>query len=145
MPKIFLEEDFTYTSEQLFSIVADIESYNQFLPWCEGANIVEYKDKNLVIADLIIGYKGINKTYRSQVQLDQLHGYIKVDLISGPFKHLYQEWKFLKTDHGCKVIFDIDFALHSHFLETIIKSITPTICQKFIKAFSERADKLFSK
>jgi len=28
-----------YTPEQLFSLVADIERYPEFLPWCVGARI----------------------------------------------------------------------------------------------------------
>src|SRR5712691_10710041 len=39
-----------YTPEQLFALVADIERYPEFLPWCIGARIRERKP-DLIVAD----------------------------------------------------------------------------------------------
>ena len=36
-----------YTPEQLFDLVADIERYPEFLPWCVGARIRK-RDGNVV-------------------------------------------------------------------------------------------------
>jgi coenzyme Q-binding protein COQ10 len=45
-----------YTPEQLFDLVADIEKYPEFLPWCVAARILSKTDKEIV-ADLSVGYK----------------------------------------------------------------------------------------
>ena len=36
MPTHAEERVFPYTPEQLFALVADIERYPEFLPWCVG-------------------------------------------------------------------------------------------------------------
>ena len=36
-----------YTSEQMFLLVDDVDSYANFLPWCKGTKIHERSDKNL--------------------------------------------------------------------------------------------------
>ena len=33
-----------YPAEQLFDLVADIERYPEFLPWCVGARVRERRD-----------------------------------------------------------------------------------------------------
>src|ERR1700728_4867829 len=58
-----------YTQEQLFALVADIERYPEFLPWCVGARIKE-RQANLVVADLIIGFKVFRERFTSRVVLD---------------------------------------------------------------------------
>src|SRR5258708_11802671 len=40
-----------YTQQQLFDLVADIERYPEFLPWCVGARVRERKP-DLIVADL---------------------------------------------------------------------------------------------
>ena len=39
-----------YTPDQLFNLVADVNKYPEFLPWCVGARI-RSKEERLVIAD----------------------------------------------------------------------------------------------
>src|SRR6185437_9353655 len=45
-----------YRAEQLFDLVADVERYPEFLPWCLGARIRE-RSNNTITADLLIGFK----------------------------------------------------------------------------------------
>src|SRR5690348_17969674 len=59
-----------YTAEQLFDLVADVERYPEFLPWCVGARIRERK-RNEIVADLIIGYRMIRERFTSRVVLDR--------------------------------------------------------------------------
>src|SRR5713101_1996081 len=57
-----------YTPEQLFALVADIERYPEFLPWCVGARIRERKP-DLIVADLIIGFRMFRERFTSRVAL----------------------------------------------------------------------------
>ena len=41
MPQHYIEETLPYSQKQLFDLVADIENYPQFIPWCEAAKIIE--------------------------------------------------------------------------------------------------------
>src|ERR1700745_4386486 len=58
-----------YTPEQLFALVADIERYPEFLPWCLAARIKERR-ADLIVADLIIGFRMFRERFTSRVALD---------------------------------------------------------------------------
>src|SRR3546814_17633978 len=58
-----------YTQEQLFALVAEVERYPEFLPWCIAARIRSRQD-NVVVADLVIGFKLVRDRLTSRVQLD---------------------------------------------------------------------------
>src|SRR5580658_8040414 len=57
-----------YRPDQLFDLVADIEKYPEFLPWCLGARIRTRKP-NEVTADLVIGFKMYRERFTSRVVL----------------------------------------------------------------------------
>ena len=45
-----------HSPQQMFALVADIEKYPEFLPWCVGTRI-RSNDGVVVLADMVIGYK----------------------------------------------------------------------------------------
>ena len=49
-----------YSQEQLFNLVADVERYPEFLPWCLGARVRE-RQGNVITADLLIGFKMVRE------------------------------------------------------------------------------------
>ena len=62
-----------YTKDQMFDLVADIDRYSEFLPWCNDSKIIDRKkvgDQEILTADLEIGYDQFVYTYRSEVILD---------------------------------------------------------------------------
>ena len=77
-----------YTPEQLFALVADIERYPEFLPWCIGARIRE-RSADLIVADLIIGFRMFRERFTSRVELDPPRR-IDVTYAEGPFRYLEQ-------------------------------------------------------
>ena len=58
-----------FTPDQLFEMVSDVQSYPKFLPWCVGARI-RSADDELIVADLMIGYKLLRERFTSRVTLD---------------------------------------------------------------------------
>lgn len=144
MPVHSVEKILPYTQKQLYDLVADISSYPKFIPWCEAARVWE-KEGDKILADLVIRFKGISGKYTSRVLLDEAEYEISVDLAQGPFKHLYQGWKFSKVSGGTKVEFDIDFELRSKILEKIVDLMFYDACDKMMVAFTKRADELYAK
>ena len=67
-----------YRPDQLYALVAGIEHYPKFLPWCVGARIRE-RTTNVVVADLIIGFKVFRERFTSRVTLDPEAKRIDVD------------------------------------------------------------------
>ncbi|MCK0413582.1 hypothetical protein MVT50_24465, partial [Salmonella sp. L-S2809] len=72
MPKFDTTRPVVHRAEQMFDLVADVESYPQFLPMCESLKVRSRKErdgKTLLIADMTVGYKLIRETFTSQVLL----------------------------------------------------------------------------
>src|ERR1700684_3520382 len=59
-----------YTPEQLFDLVADVEKYPRFLPWCVASRI-RSKTENQLVADLTIGFGPFPESFTSRVTLDR--------------------------------------------------------------------------
>jgi coenzyme Q-binding protein COQ10 len=126
-----------YTPEQLFNLVADIESYPEFLPWCVGTRILR-REENVVYADLMVGFKMVREVYTSKVILDH-PDLINVKYQKGPFKYLNNYWKFKTDEAGCEIEFFIDFEFRSRILRGIIGPFFGDAVNRMVSAFEDRA------
>jgi len=131
-----------YTAEQLFDLVADVERYPEFLPWCVGARIRERGDR-LLVADLLIGFKMIRERFTSRVALDR-PGRIDVTYSDGPFRYLDNHWVFSpQSDGGCVIDFFVDFEFRSRVLQKLIGVLFNEAVKRMVSAFEARARALY--
>lgn len=133
-----------YKSEQLFNLVADIEKYPQFLPWCRAARILKKEGENTLLAELIISFKHLTESYVSRVTLHPpaAAGYaaIEVDMVSGPFQYLVNHWKFIpRPDGGTDIDFFVDFEFRSKLLNAMIGGLFQRAADSMGEAFEKRA------
>ena len=77
MPTHAEKRHLPYRPQQLFDLVADIERYPEFLPWCVGARIRSRTEREIV-ADLMIGFRLIRERFTSRVTLDRERNRIDV-------------------------------------------------------------------
>ena len=147
MPKQQENKTVRYTKDQMFDLVADIERYDEFLPWCNNSKIINTKkegDKKIVIADLEIGYDQFVYTYRSEVKLYEDKSQINVRNLDGPFKYLENSWKFTTVnDFECEIQFSIDFELNVSLLDILMKKFFDLAFQKMVDAFVARANEIY--
>jgi coenzyme Q-binding protein COQ10 len=130
-----------YTQEQLFALVADIERYPEFLPWCIGARIRE-RQADLVVADLIIGFKLFRERFTSRVALDP-PGKIDVTYAEGPFRYLDNHWTFTPVAEGCRLDFFVDFEFKSRLMQRVIEILFGEAVRRMVGAFEKRARDLY--
>jgi coenzyme Q-binding protein COQ10 len=131
-----------YTREQLFNLVADIERYPEFLPWCVGARIRERRD-NEILGDLLIGYKMVRERFTSRVVLSRPDR-IDVSYSEGPFKYLNNHWLFLpQSDGRCLIDFYVDFEFRSKMLQKIMEMFFNEAVKRMVGAFETRAHQLY--
>nr|WP_281413078.1 type II toxin-antitoxin system RatA family toxin [Marivibrio halodurans] len=131
-----------YGPDQMFELVADVGRYPEFLPWCRGARVRERTD-TLVVADLIVGFKGITERFTSRVSLDRANRSIDVEYQDGPFKYLENHWEFHEREGGCLVDFYVDFEFRSRFLQTMIGAVFTEAVRRMVNAFEARARQLY--
>jgi coenzyme Q-binding protein COQ10 len=141
MPTHAEERVLPYTPEQLFGLVADIERYPEFLPWCVGARIKERRP-DLVVADLIIGFRMFRERFTSRVSLDP-PSRIDVAYSEGPFRYLNNHWTFSPVPGGCRVGFFVDFEFRSRLLQRLIEVLFGEAVRRMVGAFENRARKLY--
>lgn len=132
-----------YTADQMFDLVADVERYPQFLPWCTAVRI-RSREGNVFTADLLAAFGAFREKFTSRVTLHKTGRTITVEYLDGPFKHLKNNWKFEpQADGGCVVDFDIDFAFKSRALEMLISKVFTKAVMKMTAAFDTRAHALY--
>ena len=131
-----------YSPQQLFDLVADIEKYPKFLPWCRAARIIE-RTENKFLGELVISFAHITESYTSRVTLSTPHS-IDVVMVKGPFEYLTNKWKFTPIENGTRIDLALDFKFRSRILEKLIGSLFSKATNKMAGAFKKRADELYS-
>jgi len=135
-----------YTAKQMYDLVADVEAYPNFLPWCAATRIRKVtKDshKTIIEADLIIAFKVFRERFGSRVTLKAEKFSIDVEYLDGPFKYLNNHWIFRDVDGGCEADFFVDFEFKSRVLQALIGVVFNEAMQRIVKAFEMRADDLY--
>lgn len=137
-----------YTPEQLFDLVAQVERYPEFLPWCLASRI-RRREGDLLIADLVIGFKMIRERFTSNVKLAR-PGRIDVWYADGPFKHLNNHWQFHPAPPspelpygGTLIDFYVDFEFRSKLLQSVIGVLFNEATKRMVAAFEARARQLY--
>lgn len=143
MPTHAEERLLPYTPEQLFALVADIERYPEFLPWCVGARIRE-RQPRLIVADLVIGFKMFRERFTSRVVLDPPRR-IDVAYTEGPFRYLNNHWIFEPVPQGCRIDFFVDFEFKSRLLQRLIEVLFGEAVRRMVAAFEHRAQQLYGR
>ena len=127
-----------FTPDQLFEMVSDVQSYPKFLPWCVGARI-RSADDELIVADLMIGYKLLRERFTSRVTLDRAKWKIETEFTDGPFKFLRNQWEFKLCPEGCQIVFLVEFEFRSTVLQKLVSVLFNEVVLRMVSAFEKRA------
>jgi coenzyme Q-binding protein COQ10 len=131
-----------YSPEQLYGLVADVERYPEFLPWCIAVRI-KRRESCLVVADLVIGFKMLRERFTSRVTLNEAGRRIDVAYMEGPFKYLNNHWTFEDHPKGCLIDFYVDFEFRSKLLQKIMQPLFYEAVRRMVQAFETRAHALY--
>jgi len=135
-----------YSSKQMYALVADVERYSEFLPWCSAARIrqrVQQGESEILDADLVISFKVFREKFGSRVTLWENMHKIDTEYLDGPFKYMQSNWSFSDTDEGCDVEFFVDFEFKNAILQRIIGVVFNEAMQRIVRAFETRAAALY--
>lgn len=133
-----------YTAEQMYSLVTDVCSYPQFLPWCRGAAL-EILSATEARAKIELSYHGIERffTTRNQMQPNQ---WLKMYLLNGPFRKLEGNWQFQPlANNRCKVTLDLEYEFSNWALGMLIQPIFHPLADNLVNAFHARAQDIYQK
>lgn len=132
-----------YTPEQMFDLVAAVDQYKEFAPWCVASRINKRESDNVFYADLIVGYKMFRERFSSKVILDP-KTHISIEYLHGPLQHLQNHWRFIEEKNGhCTVDFSVEFEFKNSMLQGIAKVFFQQVVQRMVSAFEARAKELY--
>ena len=98
MPRHHIEKVLPYAPDQLFALVGDVEAYPQFVPWVQSMRTWNHTTPGEGIsqfdAKVGVGFSFLKEAFSTRVRRDANARQIDVQLLSGPFKHLLNRWRF---------------------------------------------------
>jgi ribosome-associated toxin RatA of RatAB toxin-antitoxin module len=131
-----------YTTEQMFDLVNDVESYPKFLHWCKGARI-DQRQGNTVEATLEIGVLGFQQRFRTRNTLQRPER-IGIDLVSGPFRRLRGEWRFNPAqDRGAEISLTLTFEVTLSPFGIVFAKVFEELAVSQMTAFIQRAKTIY--
>lgn len=131
-----------FSPEQMYALVADVERYPEFLPWCVFLKITNQHD-NIIESDMAVGFKALREKFTTRVTLTPTER-IEVEYLNGPFRYLNNHWIFHKHTKGCEIEFYIDFEFRSKMLQLIIGTLFGEAVRVMVRAFETRASALYA-
>ncbi|MEO8176518.1 MAG: type II toxin-antitoxin system RatA family toxin [Sphingomicrobium sp.] len=142
MPRHSETKRLPYSPEQMFDLVADVDRYDEFLPWVVAVRVRSASETE-TIADLVVGFNAFKERFTSRVT-KQRPGHICVDYIEGPLKYLKNEWRFEPAPNGgTDVHFSVDFAFKSRIFEALAGQMFDRALRRMTGAFEQRAAALY--
>jgi coenzyme Q-binding protein COQ10 len=143
MPSFRSTRRVAYSPMQMFDLVADVQKYPLFLPLCEALRIRSRapgeNGKEVLIADMTVGYKAIRESFTSKVTLDPAALKIAVAYLDGPFRRLDNLWAFKPDGEGTTVEFFISYEFKSRILGALMGAMFDRAFRRFAEAFERRA------
>ena len=130
-----------YPPDRLYDLVADVEDYPNFLPWCVALRVTS-RTESTIRADMVVGFKMLREKFSSKVELTP-KSRIDVEYLDGPFKYLENRWLFREKDDGCEIDFFIDFEFRSRLLRKVMEPLFHEAVRRMVRAFERRADERF--
>ncbi|XP_059453898.1 uncharacterized protein LOC132184325 isoform X2 [Corylus avellana] len=104
-----------YSPEQLFDVVAAVDLYHGFVPWCQRSEILKHYPDGSFDAELEIGFKFLVESYISHVELNRPKFLKTTAKDSTLFDHLINIWEFNPgpVPGTCNLHFLVDFKFQS--------------------------------
>jgi len=127
-----------HSAQAMYELVADVESYPQFLPWCDGATVLE-REPGRTVATLGINFHGLKNRFTTENR-HQAGKRIDMKLVAGPFRSLEGRWSFTDLgDTACKVELSLRYEFANLLLEKAVGPVFKSIAETFVEAFVRRA------
>lgn len=147
MPTHAERRSMPYTPDQMYHLVAGVDQYPEFLPWCVASRITK-REGAVFYADLIIGYKMVRESFSSRVSLipaeKNVPAEVRVEYMKGPMRHLNNRWVFEpNADGSCTIDFFVDFEFKNPMIQKLLEVFFHEAVKRMVGAFETRAAQLY--
>ena len=141
MPQVAKSVLVPHAAQTMFDLVDAVERYPEFLPWCDGARVLE-RDGERTVASIDIRYAGVVQSFTTE-NLKRNGESMILTLREGPFRHLHGLWTFTRlADEASKVELQLEYSFANRLLETAVGPVFGMIADTLIDRFVLRAEAL---
>ena len=132
----------SYSCEQMYQLVNDIEKYPEFMPGCSGAELLERGDTWLK-GRLTLSKGGIEQSFVTKNVLAPPES-MSLTLEEGPFDVFQGQWRFVKLDdNACKIEFFLEFEFSNKLLGMAVGKFLEQVASQQVDAVCQRAKKVY--
>lgn len=136
-----------YSAAEMFTLVADVASYPQFLPWCDRAAVLD-EDAQGMTAKVGLSIAGLRQSFTTR-NTHLKDRQISLKLVSGPFSKLDGTWDFTPVgtsgERACKVEFSLRYDFDNAALAALVGPVFDKIAGNLVDAFVKRAGKIYGR
>ncbi|MGH8722566.1 MAG: type II toxin-antitoxin system RatA family toxin [Burkholderiales bacterium] len=131
-----------YSTMQVYGLVADVERYPEFLPWCTDARVLERREDEVTVRlGLSSGLARAVFTTRNRLDPGRSMTMSRVD---GPFDRLDGRWDFTPIGgEGTRADLRVQFATHGVLGALALGPAFEVACNHLVDAFARRARAVF--
>jgi ribosome-associated toxin RatA of RatAB toxin-antitoxin module len=133
----------SYSCEQMYDLVADIECYPEFISPCVSGEILHREADGLTVDARLSFQKGRFTQAFATRNTHTKYQKIEMDYLDGPFKYLHGYWTFEPDELGSLVGVDLDFEFNSKMLQMMFSGAFHQLIADLLDAFSQRATDLY--
>jgi ribosome-associated toxin RatA of RatAB toxin-antitoxin module len=131
-----------YPAQAMFDLVADVERYKEFLPWCSNSALVS-RGENELCGMIEVSRLGIRQSFTTCNSLDP-PSRMGIALQKGPFRHLRGEWRFVALrEDACKVMLTMEFEFAGRLIDTAFGKVFHQVANSLVESFVERAKDVY--
>ncbi|OWM80724.1 coenzyme Q-binding protein COQ10 homolog, mitochondrial-like [Punica granatum] len=134
-----------YSPTQLFDVVAAVDFYQDFLPWCQRSEILRNYPDGSLDAELEIGFKFLVESYVSHVEMKRPTFIKSTASDSTLFEHLINVWEFNPgpVPGSCDLHFLVDFKFQSPLYSQVASMFFKEVVARLVGSFNERCHSIY--
>ena len=142
MRKVHRSAIVPYPAEAMFALIADLESYPQFLPGCTASSVVS-RDPTRQVARLSLSRGPFSSSFTTSNTLDPPRR-MTMELVDGPFRQLHGEWQITPlAEQGCRIDLRVQFQFASMARDWLLGPAFELTCNGLVDAFVARAKAVY--
>ena len=142
MPRIARSAEVPFSAPDMFSLVADIERYPRFLPWCRSATVHD-RTPTVVTASLEVARGPFRRSFTTRNRMVDPER-IDIELVDGPFSRFDGHWSFDgRAERRCRVEFEMRFEISNRVAARVLTPLFEEIAKAMVGAFCRRAHQVY--
>ncbi|MEL6375020.1 MAG: type II toxin-antitoxin system RatA family toxin [Pseudomonadota bacterium] len=149
MPVVHTAHVVPHSPQQMFDLVADVERYPDFVPLCDGLQVLRRTPPSaqaheVIDARMSVGYGPIREHFISRVTLDRTTLCVNAAYLDGPFRSMDNRWQFTTHEAGGTLVnFYIAYEFKSRMLQAVVGTVFDRAFNRFVAAFEARAHRVY--